>query len=57
MDELTKIIIAYCISLFLFCMVTELREKKESTTINIISGIIILISIMGFILACAVILG
>jgi len=57
MDELTKIIIAYCISLFLFCIVTELREKKESTTINIISGIIILISIMGFILACAVILG
>ena len=57
MDELTKIIIAYCISLFLFCIVTELREKKESTTINIISGIIVLISTMGFIVACAVILG
>ena len=56
MDELTKIIIAYCISLFLFCMVVELRERKESTTINIISGIIVLISTMGFILACAVIL-
>jgi len=57
MDELTKIIIAYCISLFLFCMVVELRERKESTTINIISGIIVLISTMGFIVACAVILG
>jgi len=56
MNELTKIIIAYCISLFLFCIVTELRERKESTTINIISGIIVLISTMGFILACAVIL-